>query len=41
MVMSGFVGLFTGAIVLSIGYKMVTTWASGGLKDGQAEPPVK
>jgi predicted PurR-regulated permease PerM len=35
MIMSGFVGLFTGAIVLSIGYKMVTTWASGGLKDTQ------
>ena len=39
MVMSGFVGLFTGAIVLSIGYKMVTTWASGGLQDSQPVPP--
>ncbi len=41
MVMSGFVGLFTGAIVLSIGYKMVTIWASGGLQDSQPEPPAK
>ncbi len=38
MIMSGFIGLFTGAIVLSIGYKLVTTWASGGLQDSQQEP---
>jgi predicted PurR-regulated permease PerM len=24
--MSGFIGLFTGAIVLSIGYKLLTAW---------------
>jgi len=26
MIMSGFIGLFTGAIILSLGYKMVTLW---------------
>ena len=26
MIMSGFIGLFTGAIVLSLGYKLVTLW---------------
>jgi predicted PurR-regulated permease PerM len=29
MIMSGFIGLFTGAIVLSIGYKLVTAWLQG------------
>lgn len=33
MIMSGFIGLFTGAIVLSIGYKLATVWMKGGLDD--------
>ena len=36
MVMSGFIGLFTGAIVLSLGYKLVTMWLAG-----DAEPAEK
>jgi len=35
--MSGFIGLFTGAIVLSIGYKLATGWLSGGMKDVKQE----
>jgi predicted PurR-regulated permease PerM len=30
MIMSGFIGLFTGAIILSLGYKLVTIWLSEG-----------
>jgi len=30
MIMSGFIGLFTGAIILSIGYKLVNMWMQGG-----------
>lgn len=30
MIMSGFIGLFTGAIILSIGYKLATMWLEGG-----------
>jgi predicted PurR-regulated permease PerM len=26
MIMSGFIGLFTGAIILSLGYKLLTIW---------------
>lgn len=33
MMMSGFIGLFTGAIVLSIGYRLANIWIGGGLKD--------
>jgi predicted PurR-regulated permease PerM len=33
MIMSGFIGLFTGAIILSLGYKLVTIW----LGEGKAE----
>lgn len=29
MLMSGFIGLFTGAIILSLGYKLATIWISG------------
>jgi predicted PurR-regulated permease PerM len=29
MIMSGFIGLFTGAIILSLGYKLVTLWLGG------------
>jgi predicted PurR-regulated permease PerM len=29
MVMSGFIGLFTGAIILSLGYKLATMWMDG------------
>lgn len=30
MIMSGFIGLFTGAIVLSLGYKLALTWMRSG-----------
>jgi len=30
MIMSGFIGLFTGAIILSLGYKLVTIWLDEG-----------
>jgi predicted PurR-regulated permease PerM len=30
MIMSGFIGLFTGAIILSLGYKLVTIWLADG-----------
>jgi len=30
MIMSGFIGLFTGAIILSVGYKLATMWLEGG-----------
>jgi len=33
MMMSGFIGLFTGAIVLSIGYRLASTWMQGGMVD--------
>jgi predicted PurR-regulated permease PerM len=36
MIMSGFIGLFTGAIILSIGYKLAMIWMGG---DMQEEPP--
>jgi predicted PurR-regulated permease PerM len=32
MIMSGLIGLFTGAIILSIGYKMITLWLQGETK---------
>ena len=33
MMMSGFIGLFTGAIVLSIGYRLASIWMQGGMVD--------
>jgi predicted PurR-regulated permease PerM len=33
MMMSGFIGLFTGAIILSLGYKLATIWMDGGSKE--------
>jgi predicted PurR-regulated permease PerM len=33
MIMSGFIGLFTGAIVLSIGYKLAGKWISAGIQE--------
>jgi predicted PurR-regulated permease PerM len=33
MMMSGFIGLFTGAIVLSIGYRLASIWMQGGMAD--------
>jgi predicted PurR-regulated permease PerM len=33
MIMSGFIGLFTGAIILSLGYKLTTMWLGGGPKE--------
>jgi predicted PurR-regulated permease PerM len=41
MIMSGFIGLFTGAIVLSLGYKLATIWIGGGLQDRQTESTEK
>jgi predicted PurR-regulated permease PerM len=35
MIMSGFIGLFTGAIILSIGYKLTQTWLSGSMQENQ------
>lgn len=31
MIMSGFIGLFTGAIILSLGYKLATIWLGGNV----------
>lgn len=36
MIMSGFIGLFTGAIVLSIGYRMTAIWLTEDEKDALA-----
>jgi predicted PurR-regulated permease PerM len=33
MIMSGLIGLFTGAIVLSIGYKLLQMWLTGGVRN--------
>jgi predicted PurR-regulated permease PerM len=33
MIMSGIIGLFTGAIILSIGYKLATKWMQGETKE--------
>jgi predicted PurR-regulated permease PerM len=38
MIMSGFIGLFTGAIILSIGYKLVTLWLQGDAKEESRAP---
>jgi len=38
MIMSGLIGLFTGAIVLSIGYKLMQIWLRGEIMENQ---PVK
>jgi len=32
MIMSGLIGLFVGAVVLSVGYTLYTTWLNEGLK---------
>jgi predicted PurR-regulated permease PerM len=37
MITSGFIGLFTGAIILSIGYKLATIWLKGGVQEQQPE----
>lgn len=41
-IMSGFIGLFTGAIVLTLGYKLVTGWLAppSEVKEEQTEPSV-
>lgn len=36
MILSGFLGLFTGAIILSLGYKMATIWMEGNKPDTRA-----
>jgi predicted PurR-regulated permease PerM len=37
MIMSGFIGLFTGAIILSLGYKLVTIWIAGETQEQKTE----
>jgi predicted PurR-regulated permease PerM len=37
MIMSGFIGLFTGAIILSLGYKLATIWMSDGIAEPKPE----
>jgi predicted PurR-regulated permease PerM len=37
MIMSGFIGLFTGAIVLSLGYKLGTIWLGASMEAAQTE----
>jgi len=37
MIMSGIVGLFVGAVILALGYKMLLGWLSMGEEDGQAD----
>ena len=37
MLMSGFIGLFTGAIILSLGYKLATIWMEGGIEEKSPE----
>jgi predicted PurR-regulated permease PerM len=37
-IFSGFIGLFTGAIVLSIGYKLFVAWINSGTEVAVAEP---
>jgi predicted PurR-regulated permease PerM len=39
MLMSGFIGLFTGAIVLSLGYKLAMAWLKENNNDKPAENP--
>jgi predicted PurR-regulated permease PerM len=38
MIMSGFIGLFTGAIILSLGYKLAMIWLKGADQKLQPEP---
>ena len=40
MIMSGFIGLFTGAIILSLGYKLATGWLKNGDDKLPADKPV-
>jgi predicted PurR-regulated permease PerM len=37
MIMSGFIGLFTGAIILSVGYKLTSLWLRGGIEGTEPE----
>jgi predicted PurR-regulated permease PerM len=41
MIMSGFIGLFTGAIILSIGYKMASIWLMEDEKSPLAQSSVQ
>jgi len=34
---SGFIGLFTGAIILSVGYKLLQTWLNGSKEESELE----
>jgi len=38
MIMSGLIGLFVGAVVLSVGYTLYTAWVNEGMKPAE-EPP--
>jgi predicted PurR-regulated permease PerM len=40
MIMSGFIGLFTGAIILSIGYKMSLIWMKKGADEQNTDLPI-
>ena len=37
MIMSGFIGLFTGAIILSLGYKLASIWLQGNKQDNKVK----
>ena len=37
-IMSGFIGLFTGAIVVSLGYTLFTTWLNSGNTENEEIP---
>jgi predicted PurR-regulated permease PerM len=38
MLMSGIVGLFTGAVVLAVGYKLLQAWIGVGIEEAPASP---
>jgi predicted PurR-regulated permease PerM len=40
-IMSGFIGLFTGAIVLTLGYKLITGWLMGEEELSKSETPAE
>ena len=39
LIMSGFIGLFTGAIILSLGYKLITIWLGEAIPAEKSEGP--
>ncbi|WP_232210355.1 hypothetical protein [Nitrococcus mobilis] len=40
MIMSGIIGLFVGAVVLTLGYKLIQTWLRSGEADEAATAPL-